>query len=223
LIKEFYCDGLGACLGNCPADALRIEEREAEEYDDGATIERIKRVSPEMLEVHMKHIKEHEQDLSKHFISKTSKEPCACPSAQTLHWESRSPSEGQSSISKVQSELHNWPIQLRLVNPAAPYLKNSNLLIAADCVPFSYANFHQEFLKGNSVVIGCPKLDDADAYVEKIAQIIKTANPKNIKIVHMEVPCCFELARIVQEAMKKAGKKASVEEITISIKGERLN
>ncbi len=218
LVKEFYCDGLGACLGSCPTGALTIEEREAEPYDEEATIARIKEVAPEMLEVHLQHLKEHAQELPEHHSHKMPKGMTSCPSAQVMSWEKKSMVQGQRSI--VPSELRQWPIQLHLVAPFAPYFQNANLLIVADCVPFAYANFHQDFLKDKAIAIGCPKLDDADAYIEKITQIIKTANPRSIKVVHMEVPCCFGLMHIVQQALDQAKKDIPLEEVTIGIKGE---
>ncbi|MFN3551093.1 MAG: ATP-binding protein, partial [Endomicrobiia bacterium] len=218
LVKEFYCDGLGACLGSCPQGALTIEEREAEPYDEEATIARIKEVAPEMLDTHLQHLKEHAQELPEHHHHKMPKGMTSCPSSQMMSWESRSTSNVQRST--ISSELRQWPIQLHLVPPFAPYFQNADILIVADCVPFAYANFHQDFLKGKAIAIACPKLDDTESYVDKIAQIIKTANPKSIKVIHMEVPCCFGLVHIVQEAIKKANKKIPFEDVTIGIKGE---
>jgi len=186
LVKELYCDGLGACLGTCPTGALTIEEREADPYDDQATIDRIKQVAPELLETHIKHIQEH-----------------AAP---------------------VQSELRQWPVQLHLVPPTAPYLKNAELLVCADCVPFAYANFHQEFLKGDNkaIVVGCPKLDDSQAYLEKFVQILTVAHPRSITIVNMEVPCCFGLVRLVERAIELSGEDLPLKTVTISIRGDKL-
>ena len=229
LVKEFYCDGLGACLGTCPTGALTIEERIADGYDEEATVARIKEVAPEMLDTHLKHLKEHAKELPEHHSHKMHKGMSSCPSAQMLHWEKKSGVEPSGSLHGAKaptpvtnsSELRQWPIQLHLVPPIAPYFQNSDIVIVADCVPFAYANFHQDFLKGNAIAIGCPKLDDVDAYIEKVTQIIKISNPKSIKVVHMEVPCCFGLVDIVQEAMERSGKKIPFEEITIGIKGER--
>ncbi len=220
LVKEFYCDGLGACLGHCPIGAIAIEEREAELYDEEATIARIKEVAPEMLKVHIKHLKEHSNELSKHNTNNLDQSPCGCPSAQTLEWEKKD--KIPEEVVRIPSELRHWPIQLHLVNPSAPYFQNTDLIIVADCVPFSYANFHQEFLKDKSIAIGCPKLDDVDAYIEKISQIIKIGHPKRIKVIIMEVPCCSGLVSIVREAMKKAGVEVPVKKVVISIKGEIL-
>ena len=218
LAKEFYCDGLGACLGSCPTGALTIKEREADAYDEEATIARIKEVAPEMLETHLEHLKEHAQELPEHHSHKMPKGMPSCPSAQMLHWEEKKKTPEKEV--KISSELRQWPIQLHLVPPFAPYFQNADLLIVADCIPFAYANFHQDFLKEHAIAIGCPKLDDTESYIEKVTQIIKTASPKSIKVIHMEVPCCFGLVHIVKQALSQTKKDIPFEEITIGIKGE---
>jgi len=222
LVKEFYCDGLGACLGACPTDALIIEEKEVDQYDEDAVIDRIKEIAPEMLESHIQHMKEHAHELPALQLQKTETGECGgCPSAQMLQWD-KEVSESKETV-KLPSELRQWPVQIHLVPPSAPYFKNADLLIVADCVPFSYANFHQDFVKGNAIAVGCPKLDDVNAYVAKIAQIIQTSTPRSIKVVKMEVPCCSGLVRIVEQAMKEAGSSIPFETVTVSIKGEQLN
>lgn len=217
LVKEFYCDGLGACLGACPTGALQIEESEVEPYNEEATIARIKDVAPEMLETHLEHMKEHAEAVSKghgHHVHAGG----ACPGSKVMQWHGEPGSEGKGA--RISSALRQWPVQIHLIPAQAPYLKNADLVIVADCVPFAYANFHQDFLTGNAVLVGCPKLDDADAYVEKIAEIIKNALPRSIQIVNMEVPCCFGLIKIVQAALKHAGVEMPIERVTISIKGD---
>ncbi|MCX6641545.1 MAG: 4Fe-4S dicluster domain-containing protein [bacterium] len=219
LVRELYCDGLGACLGNCPTGALTISEREVEPYDDAATLERIRQVAPEMLDAHQKHMQEH--GLNTESVVKTTPPKFAgCPSAQMKSW---APEEGTTPTESVQSaipsELRQWPIQLRLVPPFAPYFRNSDIAIVADCVPFSYANFHQDFLKGKSLAIACPKLDDVEPYVEKLSQIMTLASPRSIEVVIMEVPCCAGLTHTVKKAMEKSGKIIPIKETIIGIKG----
>ena len=221
LVKEIYCDGLGACLGSCPTGALTIEERVAEAYDEEATVARIKEVVPEMLEVHLKHLEEHAQELPEYHSHKMPKGMTSCPSVQMLSWGKKKPTLPSEQQPHLPSELRQWPIQLHLVPPFAPYFQKADLLIVADCVPFAYANFHQDFLKDKAIAIGCPKLDDMDAYLEKITQIIKTANPKSIKVIHMEVPCCFGLVHVVKKALTKSKKKLQFETVVIGIKGEQ--
>ncbi|MBI5417372.1 4Fe-4S binding protein [Candidatus Poribacteria bacterium] len=217
LVKEFYCDGLGACLGACPTGALTIEEREAEVYDDDATIARIKEVAPEMLETHIKHIKDHVEPQEKHHAHKHG--VSACPSANAMSWKPNA-SETKANQGRAASELNQWPIQLHLVSPMAPYFNNADLLIVADCVPFAYANFHQDFLSGKAIVIGCPKLDDVEEYKEKLTEMFGNANIKSIKVIHMEVPCCFGLSKLVKDSIASSGKKIPFEEKIIGIKGD---
>lgn len=217
LVKENFCDGLGACLGECPKNALTIEEKEVEEYDEEGVIAHIKEKSPELLEKHLKHLKEHAHELPKYH---SHPKITVCPSAQMLHWERKE--EVVKEEVKIQSELRQWPIQLRLVPPDAPYFQNADLILVADCVPFAYANFHTDFLQGKAITIGCPKLDDMDAYINKITLILKNSHIKSLKVVHMEVPCCYGLVHIAQEALNKSGKDIPFETKVIGINGEIL-
>lgn len=218
LVKDNFCDGLGACLGECPQDALNIEEKEVEEYDEEGVIAHIKEKSPELLEKHLSHLKEHAHELPQHH---SHPKIASCPSAQMLHWEKKEEKAGEKV--EISSELRQWPVQLHLVPPTAPYFQDADLILVADCVPFAYANFHQDFLKGKSIAIGCPKLDDVDAYIDKVAQILKNSSIKSLRVVHMEVPCCYGLVHIAQEALKKSGKDIPFESIKIGIKGEVLS
>ena len=227
LVKEIYCDGLGACLGNCPTGALTIEEREAEAYDDDATLARIQKIAPEFVEEHKAHMQEHAAELAAQTAPQ--QEPSfVCPSARLMQWGNTQEPEQETATSPsapVPSELKQWPVQLHLVSPAAPYFKHADLVIAADCVPFAFANFHQEFLQGNdkAIAVGCPKLDDTQAYLQKLTQIISIGRPRRITIVNMEVPCCFGLVRLVQQAIDMSGVDVPVKTTTISIRGDKLS
>lgn len=208
LVKEQYCDGLGACLGECPQDALTIEEREAEEFDE------------ESVETHLSSLGKSVETPhhSKH-------DHVECPSAMALHLKRDTATDDDETHAEgvhIPSQLQNWPVQITLVPPNAPYFENADLLIAADCVPFAYANFHQELLKDKIVIVGCPKLDDFGMYQEKFAQIFQSSNIHSITIAHMEVPCCFGLSQIVQSALSASGKDIPVHELTIGIQGNRL-
>ncbi|MFO7995840.1 MAG: 4Fe-4S binding protein [Dehalococcoidia bacterium] len=214
LVKESFCDGLGACLGECPQGALVIEEKEVEEYDEEGVVGHIKEKSPQLLEKHLKHLKRHAHELPEHH---SHAEISSCPSAQMLHWERQ---EAVKPEARVSSELRQWPIQLHLVPPHAPYLRNADLVLVADCVPFAYANFHHDFLKGKTIAIGCPKLDDVGAYVSKVAQILESSDIRSLKVVHMEVPCCYGLVHIAREALDKSGKDIPFETVMIGVKGE---
>ncbi len=213
IVKEIYCDGLGVCLGNCPTDALTLVEEDAEPYDEEATVARIK----DMLEKHVMHQKEQSSETQQHAHA-DSEGTHVCPGAAVVQWDEKKESQGKRA--RASSELRQWPVQIHLVPPTAPYLRNADIVVIADCVPFAYANVHEDFLKGRTVLVGCPKFDDAEAYVEKIAQIIEHAQPKSIRVVRMEVPCCSGLTHIVEEAKKRADSSIPVEEVTVGIKGE---
>jgi len=206
LIKESYCDGLGACLSGCPQGAVRVIEREADEFD------------PEEVEQHLAAQKETEEQ--KEFTP-----ACGCPSArietflQPPFVDRRS---GPVELDARDSELSHWPIQIRLVPPTAPFLKNANLLVVSDCAPVAYPNFHREFVNGKAVLLGCPKFDNAQEYIRKFAEIFQTADIQSVTVIDMEVPCCSAMPAIVQKAMKEAGKDIPLEEITVGIRGKIL-
>ena len=195
LVSEVYCDGLGACIGHCPQDAITIEQREAAEFDEEAT---------------KAHLGE------KEVLQKQSDFVCPGMMAQNLREKSKPTESGGVS---VPSQLSHWPVQLRLVSPHAPYFANADLLLVADCVPFAMGDFHNKFLKDHSIVVGCPKLDDAEFYIEKLAQIIKANQLNSLTVVHMEVPCCFGLTRIAKEAIVRSGVKLVFEDVTIDLHG----
>jgi Pyruvate/2-oxoacid:ferredoxin oxidoreductase delta subunit len=219
LVKENFCDGLGACLGDCPQDALNVVEEEVEKYDEEGVIAHIRKHTPEKLKQHLEHLKKHADELPKHHSHEVHG-MSGCPGSKTTSWGDKKDT-GSASKATIPSELRQWPVQLTLVNPSAPYFKDTDLLIAADCVPFAYADFHQEFLKGKSLIIGCPKLDDARAYIKKLTEIFKNSNIKSITIVHMEVPCCFGLNHIVKQALEDSKKNIPVKSAVVTIKGEK--
>jgi NAD-dependent dihydropyrimidine dehydrogenase PreA subunit len=218
LIKENFCDGLGACIGECPRDALSIEEKEVEEYDEEGVIAHIKEKSTELLKKHLKHLKEHAHELPQNHSHPGM---TACPSAKILQWEGKEEEAGEKV--EINSELRQWPVQLRLVSVNAPYFQDADLVLIADCVPFAYANLHQELLKGKSIAVGCPKFDEVDIYLDKLTEIFKSSNIKSLKVLHMEVPCCYGLVHLAKEDLKKSGKKIPLEIIKIGIKGEVLS
>lgn len=210
LVKDIYCDGLGACLGQCPHDAITIEEREAPAFDEAAT------------EVHLEKLKLAEQ--KKPEIKAQPDLPCGCPGSAMKSFK---PVAGAAPFAAPvgqpvpgqASALNHWPIQLMLVPAAAPFLKQTDLLICADCVPFAVPDFHSKFLEGRSVLVGCPKLDNNDFYREKLAEIFATAQPTSINVLRMEVPCCGGIAQAVLEARDKAAVHMPVVVHTIGIRG----
>lgn len=218
LVKEFYCDGLGACLGNCPTNALTLVEEEAEPYDEEATVARIK----DMLERHIEHQREqttisHEQNVNRS-PGRKPKGATGCPGAAVIQMDGKKATK--ETRGRATSELMQWPVQIYLVPATAPFLRNADIAVIADCVPFAYANVHHDFLKGRTVLVGCPKFDDAEAYIEKFRQIITNSRPRSIRVIRMEVPCCSGMTNIVQEARKRAKSDLPVEEVIVGIKGE---
>lgn len=204
LITDKFCDGLGACLGHCPEDAIRIIEREAEEFDEKA------------VEVHL-----HKQKETAHAPQpKFQPEFAGCPSSRVLQFQASRPSVDSGPKGSAVSQLTQWPVQLKLVPIEAPYFQDADLLIAADCVPFAYPDFHEDFLKGKAVVVGCPKLDDIQLYREKLTAIFK-ANPiKSVTVPFMEVPCCFGLVKVTEDAIEASGKQIPLKKVRIGIRGE---
>ena len=201
LVKDVYCDGLGACLGKCPQDAITIIQREAEEFDEKAAEE---------------HVKKSRTAPAGHTRF------TGCPSTQTMQLKTEEKPSSTNITENRASRLSTWPVQLKLLPPNAPFLKNADLLIAADCVPFAYADFHEDMLENRTLAIGCPKLDDATLYRNKLAEIFRLSNIRSVTVVNMEVPCCFGLHRLIQEALELSGKKVPLRQETISIKGEKL-
>ncbi len=218
LISDFFCDGLGACIGHCPQGAITIEEREAEPYDESKVMKNIVKQGKNVIKAHLEHLKEHGEEGGAH--SHTSGMP-GCPGSRMIDLGKKASGRPKKS-SKGVSELRQWPIQIMLVPQHAPYLNGADVLIAADCVPFTYPDFHSDFLRGKVLLVGCPKLDDAGFYKNKIAQMLKNNDIKSVACVHMEVPCCFGLISIVRSAVSESGKDIPLEEVNISIRGERL-
>ncbi|MBU0674972.1 MAG: 4Fe-4S binding protein [Proteobacteria bacterium] len=205
MIAEKYCDGLGACLGECPQGALQVIERVADDFDEEAVEELLK----EKKEVDAPHPK-----------------PITggCPSAQLKIFQTATPCQAANMPSQVgsggDSALSHWPVQIRLVPPSAPFLKESDLLVAADCTSVAYPNFHKDFLQGRAVMIGCPKFDDPEGYVRKFQEIFETADLKSITLVIMEVPCCGGMRGIIRQAMVQSGKSIPIREVVIGVRGE---
>lgn len=197
LVGDSYCDGLGACLGHCPEGAITVEPREAAAFDEKA-------VQAHLGQPHK------DQPLS------------VCPGTAAQQFQRNQPPETGAGAQNIPSELTHWPIQLTLVSPTAPQFADADLLLAADCVPFAVGDFHRRFLKDHSLVIGCPKLDDAQSYIEKLTQILQSNNIRSLMCVHMEVPCCFGLTHIAREAIARSGKAMSFLDITVSLRGSMI-
>ncbi|MCP4050129.1 MAG: 4Fe-4S dicluster domain-containing protein [bacterium] len=200
VINESFCDGLGACIGHCPTDALKIIQKDVAEFDEKAVEEHLGNKS----------VKEKGYDVA-----------CNCPGMAVQDFrDEKKENTDSGERQEVKSELRQWPIQLHLVNPAAPYFQRCNLLIAASCAAFSFGNFHNDLLKDHALVIACPKLDRTEGYVEKLTKIIKTGGVLSVTVARMEVPCCTGLTMMVKDAIKESGQKVPFLEEVVSINGE---
>ena len=182
LLSDVYCDGLGDCLPQCPVDAIEIIEREAEEFNK------------ELVERKMQERKQTEEPM-----------PCGCPGHQAKVIKHRETSDIKEEKIELTSQLKQWPVQIKLISPMAPYFDGADILVAADCTAYAYANIHQEFMKGKITLIGCPKLDDID-YSEKLTAILKNNDVKSITVLRMEVPCCAGIVNAVKTAIIQSGK-----------------
>jgi len=205
VIADIYCDGLGACLGECPTGALTIEERQADEFDEH-DVEKM--------------LAEKEQTPKADRVL-----PMAaggCPSARMVqsfgHPSAAAPMAGEP----VESALSHWPVQIMLVPPTAPFLRGADLLVLAGCVPVAFPTLHRDFLQGKRAMLGCPKFDNVEAYIDKFAQICQQSGVRSITSVVMEVPCCSALPVIVQKGMQRSGAKIPLEEVVISVRGQIL-
>lgn len=192
LTREDYCDGLGDCLPACPTNAISFEEREAPAYDEAAVL-----------------------------AAKQKKQgalPCGCPGTQAKQF-ARKDNTSDAPAPMINSELMQWPVQIKLLPPRAPYFEDANLLIAADCTAYAYGNFHKEFIRNHITLIGCPKLDEGD-YAEKLTEIIKYNNIKSVTIVRMQVPCCGGIEYAAKKALQASGKFIPWRVVTISTDGK---
>lgn len=210
LISEIYCDGLGACLGHCPQDAITIEERNADAFDEAKV---------------QQHLTKPHVAAPAAVVSCPSASPHAggCPGSRLRTFAPAAKDAPVADAATTPSALTHWPVQLRLVPPSAPFLRGADLLLAGDCVPFAYADFHKRLLAGHALLVGCPKLDDASLYVDKLAQILQVADLKSLSVAVMEVPCCSGLLRIAEMAMQRAGITVPLRTITVGIDGTLLN
>ena len=208
VVSDNLCDGLGACLGECPAGALSIVEREAEEFDE------------EAVEAYLAEKQKNKQKEEKTVLG-------GCPSARIQNFAPDTPCQAANRPATIEtneeSALTHWPVQIHLVPPTAPFLKGADLLVLADCVPVAFPSLHRDFLKGKAVTMGCPKLDDAQSYIDKFSQIFQVADIKSITAVVMEVPCCQGLPLIVKKGLELSGKNIPMEEVIISTRGQILN
>ena len=249
LISDLFCDGLGACVGKCPTGAMRVEEREAEPYDERRVMhESIAKAGPNVIAAHLRHLMEHgeegylrialdylrEQGIANPLDSEAAGKPAAhahhgggCPGSRMMDLRGNgnpAPAVTATTPTTAPGELRQWPIQLHLVTPIAPYYQGSDLLLAADCAAFAMGDFHARLLRGRSLAIACPKLDvEMERYVEKLTAMIDMAKVNTITVAIMEVPCCGGLMGLVSKALERAHRKVPVKQIVVSVSGELLS
>jgi Pyruvate/2-oxoacid:ferredoxin oxidoreductase delta subunit len=206
LVSETYCDGLGACLGECPVGAITIEEREAAEFD------------PKAVEAHLQKQKQ-PAPAPAPAIPKLA---CGCPGTMAKALQASTKPASAGPAGEIASELRQWPVQLQLVPINAPYWQDADILIAADCVPVAFPEFHRQMLKNRRVIIACPKLDDTANYAVKLAEIFARNSIKSVTVVKMEVPCCNGIQRIVEQALGLCGKQIPLKTITVGLECDIL-
>lgn len=245
LVSDLFCDGLGACIGTCPKGAISVEEREAEPYDERRVMEEsIVKGGANVIAAHLEHLMEHgekeylqqaeayleEKGIENPIKGMESKqtsehEGCGCAGSALMDFRKNgNEAEQVESAGQQKSELAQWPIQLHLVTPLAPYYQGADLLLAADCTAFAVGAFHPAFMKGKSIAIACPKLDTGiEKYVEKLKAMIDLAHINTITVVIMEVPCCGVLVSIVEQALQGASRKVPVKRVVIGVRGEVLD
>jgi len=216
LVADNLCDGLGACLGSCPTGALKIIEREADEFDEIAVEDFLAN-------------KEKNQETAN---SAPQQMDCGCASTHIQSFKSITPCQSANKPTAMplpgsaDTQLMNWPIQIRLIPPHAPFMQGANVLVAADCTAAAVPSFQEKYLTGKTIMMGCPKFDDADSYIQKFTEIIDSCKLEKITILIMEVPCCSAMNTIIRRALEAATETVPVEQITVSTRGqvlERIN
>jgi Pyruvate/2-oxoacid:ferredoxin oxidoreductase delta subunit len=203
LVSEVYCDGLGACLGKCPQGAITVVKREAATFDEQAVHQHLRRLGRPLPPPAHAHAPGH-----------------VCPGSQQRSILTQKPTPAALAQTPTASQLGHWPVQLKLVNPAAPFLAGAEVLLTADCVPVALPDFHSRWVPGRVVVLACPKLDDLAAHTAKLTTILQVAKPRKVTVLRMEVPCCGGIAWAAKQAVDNAGTATPIEVVTIGIDGQ---
>jgi ferredoxin len=213
LVREDFCDGFGDCIGECPTGALLIEKRETRSFDLDQTRAYLLKTKGEEA------VRRMEEAQKKHGAKGNEPLPCGCPGSMGRTIEiSRCTST--SCAQPLTAQLSNWPVQISLLPHKAPYYDGAHLLVAADCCAYAYAGFHDDFIRGHTLAVGCPKLDNASAHKEKLTTILSENDIRSVEVAYMEVPCCTGLVKLVEEAVKDSGRNIPVTKTKIGIKGE---
>lgn len=207
LSADNLCDGLGACLGECPRDAISIEERDTAAFDEAA-VEQHLAAQGKPAPAASAHGHGHGQGHG------------GCPGSRMMSFAKPAAPAAPAPTGSRQSRLAQWPVQMQLVSPTAPYFQGADLLLTADCVPIAYAGYHEDFLDGKAVIMGCPKLDDNQFFTDKLTEILRVSTVKSVTVLRMEVPCCGGLSWAAKEAIKNSGKVIPYAEVTVGIQGQ---
>lgn len=231
LVSDTYCDGLGMCLPACPVDAIKLTEKEAAEFDQDRKGFALKEGEASKgcgstKEMVFKPADNPFKSPAGNPFEKPAEEACGCGSSKEQvfkpAFKPNAPLEVKTENGIAPSQLRQWPVQINLVNTQSSFFANSNILIAADCTAYAYANFHQEFIKGKVTLIGCPKLDNLEGYINKLAEIFRSHDINSVTVARMSVPCCGGITKAVKQAMEMSGKAIPYLERTISPEGQIL-
>jgi NAD-dependent dihydropyrimidine dehydrogenase PreA subunit len=216
LVADNLCDGLGACLGDCPEGAISIEERDAEEFDEKAVEDHMKKIGRESESAHAP------AESAPHTHTHAHGPGGGCPGARMIQFDApAAPAREVVPAAPAASELRQWPVQLHLVPPTAPYFMKADVLLAADCVAFAMADFHQNHLRGRALAVACPKLDQGrEIYLQKLVSMIDDAEINTLSVMVMEVPCCAGLVQLASEAASRAKRKVPVKKVLVGLRGE---
>jgi NAD-dependent dihydropyrimidine dehydrogenase PreA subunit len=208
LVSDKYCDSLGACLGECPQGAISIEEREAEAFDEKAVKQHLEKQAGSCPSVMVMQ------------FEKQDNLPCGCPSSTVAQFKNIAHKNDTTEAAGQPSLLGHWPVQLTLVPPKAPFLQGADVLLAADCTAFSCGEFHGDFLRDHALLVACPKLDNYEAHLAKLTEILRQSDIRSLTVLRMEVPCCSGLTRMAMQAMLTSNKNIPFKETILSTGGE---
>jgi Pyruvate/2-oxoacid:ferredoxin oxidoreductase delta subunit len=224
LVGDALCDGVGACLGECPQGAIRVVERDAAPFDEAAVARHLGQAHATP---HARPAPPPPAAAPRRSLSVMQAPAAApgggCPGSRSVDLGTPAASGPGPGTAAGATRLTHWPVQLGLVSPAAPWLAGADILLCADCVPFAYADFHRDLLAGRRVLVGCPKLDDVQAYVGKLTELFRTARPRSLTVARMEVPCCGGITWAAREAVRLSGVPVAIAEVNVGVRGERLS
>lgn len=234
LVTDFYCDGLGACLGHCPQGAITVVEREAEAYNEEKVMHNVMARGPQVVKQHLDHLRDHgEEEYLRQAVqilneqarqAPAAHQGASCPGSRNQHFAPKAQSAAQNESVPAASALTHWPIQMHLISPMAPQYREAHLLLAADCVAFSLGNFHQKYLSGKTLAIACPKLDQGqEVYLQKLKALIDEAGILSISVMVMQVPCCSGLVQMAQAAMQQSSRSLPLKVTVVGVQGEILH